>query len=72
MAENSGIARPYAEAAFELARELGQLGAWSDVLHAAAEAVSNDDVMRVDRYAEHRYERVVEMVAESAVTPFGG
>ena len=30
MAENTGIARPYAEAVFQLARDAGQLGGWSD------------------------------------------
>lgn len=32
MAESQTIARPYAEAAFKLARELGALPAWSDAL----------------------------------------
>jgi F-type H+-transporting ATPase subunit delta len=42
MAENSSIARPYAEAAFALAREAGQLAGWSDVLHAAGYAVADE------------------------------
>lgn len=33
MAELTTIARPYAEAAFRLAREEGSLAAWSDTLH---------------------------------------
>jgi F-type H+-transporting ATPase subunit delta len=41
MAENAAIARPYAQAAFELARAAGQLEAWSDALQAAA-LVSQD------------------------------
>ena len=39
MAENSAIARPYAQAIFELASDAGQLSEWSDVLHAAGTAV---------------------------------
>ncbi len=42
MAENSGIARPYAEAVFALASEAGQLAGWSDLLHAAGHAVSDE------------------------------
>ncbi|MAF82527.1 MAG: F0F1 ATP synthase subunit delta [Gammaproteobacteria bacterium] len=41
MAENSGIARPYAQAAFELARDAGQLTGWSETLHVAGQAVSD-------------------------------
>ena len=40
MAEYSGIARPYAEAVFAIARNAGQLAGWSDTLHAAGYAVS--------------------------------
>lgn len=36
MAESQTIARPYAEAAFKLARELGALPAWSDALERLA------------------------------------
>ncbi len=44
MAENSAIARPYAQAIFELANESGQLTVWSDALHAAGAVVSDDQV----------------------------
>lgn len=47
MAENTGIARPYAKAAFELARDQDRLTGWSDILHIAAESVRNDDVARI-------------------------
>lgn len=47
MAESSSIARPYAQAAFELARESEQLGVWSDLLDAAAEVSGNADVGRL-------------------------
>ena len=35
MAENAAVARPYAQAVFELANAAGQLAQWSDALHAA-------------------------------------
>ena len=50
MAEKSSIARPYAEAAFELAQETGHLAGWSDTLHAAGYAVANEAFARmIDR-----------------------
>lgn len=44
MAENTAIARPYAQAAFELARDAGQLAGWSDALAAAAAVVADPQV----------------------------
>ena len=44
MADNAAVARPYAQATFELAQEAGQLGDWSDALHAAATVVSDAQV----------------------------
>lgn len=44
MAENVTIARPYAEAAFQLAKEANALGAWSQALDRMA-AVVNDPQM---------------------------
>lgn len=45
MAENVTIARPYADAAFELARGAGALGPWSEALDRLA-AVAADSNMR--------------------------
>ena len=45
MAENVTIARPYADAAFELARGAGALGPWSDALDRLA-SVAADSTMR--------------------------
>lgn len=47
MAETSSIARPYAQAAFELAREGGRLGAWADLLDVAAAVVVNVAISRL-------------------------
>lgn len=44
MAELSTIARPYAEAAFELAREESALGAWSQMLRFGATIVGDGRV----------------------------
>jgi F-type H+-transporting ATPase subunit delta len=64
MAENKGTARPYAEAVFELANELGHLGAWSGTLHAAAAVVSTDEVMRLIDTPNTDIDAVVKMVAD--------
>ena len=44
MAELSTIARPYAEAAFELARQESALGAWSQMLRFGATIVADERV----------------------------
>ena len=44
MAEHSAIARPYAQAIFELASEAGQLPEWSDALHAAGAVAVDEQV----------------------------
>ena len=47
MAENITVARPYAQAAFDEARKLGNLKGWSDTLQSAALAVGNAEVHAV-------------------------
>ncbi len=47
MAEAITVARPYAQAAFDEARKLGNLKRWSEMLQAAAEAVVNAEVRAV-------------------------
>jgi F-type H+-transporting ATPase subunit delta len=44
MAESNTIARPYAEAVFELAREAGALEKWSDALGLASELMADGQV----------------------------
>lgn len=41
MADNNTIARPYAEAVFELAREANALDAWSGALQVAADVIKD-------------------------------
>ncbi|MCC5795150.1 MAG: F0F1 ATP synthase subunit delta [Chromatiales bacterium] len=47
MVELAPVARPYAQAAFELARDSGQLAAWSSVLDTAAAAVVTPEFARL-------------------------
>lgn len=44
MADNITLARPYARAVFEIARDGNALGHWSDVLAIAAAAVQNEQL----------------------------
>ena len=44
MAEAITVARPYAQAAFDQARKLGNLKGWSELLQAAANAVADENV----------------------------
>lgn len=44
MAENVTIARPYADAAFELAKGAGALGPWSDALDKLAAIIADPDI----------------------------
>lgn len=49
MAERATIARPYAKAAFAVAREQGTLDRWSGWLAAAREVVSSDEFRKLER-----------------------
>jgi F-type H+-transporting ATPase subunit delta len=44
MADNNKIARPYAQAAFELAHESGELAEWSDALDVAGQLLADGQV----------------------------
>ena len=47
MAESTTIARPYAQAVFELAKESGQYSSWSDALALLAGVVGNGDMRSI-------------------------
>ncbi len=47
MAEKSTIARPYAQAAFDLAQAEGNLAAWTDMLQLAAAVVADEQMQDV-------------------------
>jgi len=72
MAENIGIARPYADAVFQLARESGQLKAWSDALHGAAVAVADAELARLIEDPKTNTAQVAGIVADVARQAAGG
>ncbi len=47
MSDANTIARPYAQAAFDEARRLGDLKGWSDFLNTLADSLGNAEVMAV-------------------------
>jgi len=47
MAEKSTIARPYAEAVFQLAHDNGQLKEWSDMLQTVYVITADEDMQRI-------------------------
>lgn len=47
MTDHATVARPYARAAFDVARAGNALAAWADLLNVAAAAVQNDAVRRL-------------------------
>ena len=49
MAERQTLARPYAEAAFRLARDKNSLPAWSGMLHFASQLSADERVARLAR-----------------------
>ena len=63
MAEAITIARPYAQAAFDEAKKLGDLKGWSEMLLALAEVVNNPDVLAIvtsPRVAKSKVESVLD------------
>jgi F-type H+-transporting ATPase subunit delta len=72
MAENTSIARPYADAVFQLARDAGQLSGWSDVLHAAAATVGDADLARMIDSPIADKRAVVDIIADVTGQATGG
>lgn len=72
MAENIGIARPYADAVFQLARESGQLAGWSDALHAATATVADADVARLIDSPGTDTDKIAGVVADVVRQAVGG
>lgn len=66
MAESLTIARPYAEAAFKLAREMGALPAWSDALGRLAAVASNRVALELVGNPELTVAQVASVVADTA------
>lgn len=66
MAEKSTIARPYAQAAFELAQEKGDLKIWSDMLELCAMIVRDERVSRLIGNPEVSKDALVELILNVA------
>jgi len=66
MAENAAIARPYAQATFELANEAGQLGQWSGALHAAGVVVSDPQVAAIIGAPGTDGDKLVDLIVDIA------
>jgi F-type H+-transporting ATPase subunit delta len=72
MADNAVIARPYAQAVFELARGAGTLGDWSGLLAVAAAAVADPAVQRLLGTPRIDVFRIAEAIADVARQQTGG
>jgi F-type H+-transporting ATPase subunit delta len=64
MAEKATIARPYAKAAFEHARQAGALKRWSDALAAASAVVSDPQVNRLLSDPRVYPKQLVDLIAD--------
>lgn len=72
MADLESVARPYAQAVFELARESRNLADWSRVLTAAGEAVRTEDLAALLDTPGVDIRRLADLVAETAVEAAAG
>jgi len=72
VAENAAIARPYAQAIFELANNAGQLPAWSDALHAAGAVVSDEQVIGLIGAPGKDSKKLIQLIVDVAVQAAGG
>ena len=66
MAETSTVARPYAKAAFEYARDHKALEAWSDMLVKLGQVVAERDAQKLIASPKIAIDRKVDMVIEVA------
>ncbi len=66
MAEKSTIARPYAQAAFDLAQDKNDLKSWSEMLELCAMIVSDEQVSRLIGNPEVSKDSLVELILNVA------
>ncbi len=66
MAEKSTIARPYAQAAFELAQDKNDLRAWSEMLALGAMIVSDEQLTRLIDNPEVSKDALLEVILKVA------
>lgn len=62
MSDFDTVARPYARALFDLAREEGQLDAWSEWLQAAAQVVASDEMQQLIGSPELEEKEIAELL----------
>jgi F-type H+-transporting ATPase subunit delta len=65
MSSLTTLARPYAKAAFELARSDDNLAGWDDMLLAATAVTADDSMARWLQSPHSRAERAVEIIVEA-------
>ncbi len=65
MSEISSIARPYAQAVFELARDSGDYVRWSEVLHALAEIATQPQVSTLFSHPRVAREEIATILIDS-------
>ncbi|MCL4130394.1 UNVERIFIED_CONTAM: hypothetical protein GTU68_036526 [Idotea baltica] len=63
MAEATTIARPYANAVFEIANQKGELKAWSDTLVVFAQCIKDPDMARIITSPTVTEEQVVSLLS---------
>ena len=68
MAEKSTIARPYAEAVFQLAHEKGQLKEWSDMLQTVAMITVNEDMKGIIGNTSVSKSQTADLVIDGSVS----
>ena len=68
MAEKSTIARPYAEAVFQLAQQKGQLKEWSDMLQTVAMITADEDMKGIIGNTSVSKSQTAELVIDVAGT----
>ena len=66
MVEKVTLARPYAKAAFEAARESNDLARWSELLAAAATTVADERVVKLLSSPRVQPADLVELIAEAS------
>ena len=71
MAEVQTLARPYASAAFERARDADQLAQWSDALRALSAIVTHPDTAALVDNPEISDERLAELIIDVGANEFG-
>ncbi len=64
MAEKTTIARPYAQAIFDLAHSKGELRDWSDTLQLAAAVIADPQVQRLISHPRVRKEQIQSLILD--------